>query len=198
MTWPIALERDIHPYGLVRASLDGRDLLVWRDDCDQIRVWEDRCPHRSIRLSAGRNLGDCIQSAYHGWRFGKNGAVLAIPAELHAPRPDIKVRSISSQIAFGMVWATLEGEPLLPAEFAPDKDEVLLRPLPINAPPNALQPFLSSLPAIRFIATPTGKASCKLFGCAKACAEDTRLQTARRANHQLNALRRSVEANAAA
>jgi hypothetical protein len=29
MTWPIALERDIHPYGLVRASLDGRDLLVW-------------------------------------------------------------------------------------------------------------------------------------------------------------------------
>src|SRR6516162_3181141 len=119
MTWPIALERDIHPYSLARASLDGRDLLVWRDDCDQIHVWEDRCPHRSIRLSAGRNLGDCIQSAYHGWRFSKNGTVLAIPAELHAPRPDIKVWIISRHIAFGMVWASLEGEPLPPAEFAP-------------------------------------------------------------------------------
>jgi nitrite reductase/ring-hydroxylating ferredoxin subunit len=196
-TWPIALERDIQPFGLARAALEGSDLLLWRDGDGQIHVWNDLCPHRSVRLSAGRNLGDCVQSAYHGWRFGANGALVAIPAEHNKPLPDIRVKTISSEVAFGFVWATLESERLFPPEFSPQKDEVLLRPLPVNTPAEAVRANLSRLPAIRLIATPTGGASCKLFGFAKAKNQETALQTARWANHCLNALRRFVEARAA-
>jgi nitrite reductase/ring-hydroxylating ferredoxin subunit len=196
-TWPIALERDIQPFGLARAALEGRELLLWRDDGGQIHVWSDLCPHRSVRLSAGRNVGDCVQSAYHGWRFGANGALVAIPAQHDRPLPDIRVKVVNSEVAFGFVWATLEGQHLSPPEFSAQKDEVLLRPLPINTSAEAVRANLSRLPAIRLIVTPTSSASCKLFGFAKAKNQATSLQTARWANHCLNGLRRFVEARAA-
>jgi hypothetical protein len=134
---------------------------------------------------------------YHGWRFGANGALVAIPAEHDSPLPAIRVKTVNSVVAFGFVWATLESESLSPPEFSPRKDEVLLRPLPVNAPAEVVRANLSRLPAIQLIVTPTGNASCKLFGFAKAKNQETPLQTARWANHCLNALRRFVESRAA-
>ena len=40
----------------------------------------DRCPHRGLRLSAGSLVGDTIQCTYHGMRFDRSGACVAIPS----------------------------------------------------------------------------------------------------------------------
>jgi hypothetical protein len=126
-----------------------------------------------------------------------NGAIVAIPAERNKPLPDIRVTAVNSEVAFGFVWATVGSEFLSPPEFSPQKDEVVLRPLPINAPAETVRATLSRLPAIRLIVTPTRSAGCKLFGFAKAKDQETQLQTARWANHCLNAFRRFVETRAA-
>ena len=40
----------------------------------------DECPHRGAPLSLGRHEGDELVCAYHGWRFGPDGAATCIPA----------------------------------------------------------------------------------------------------------------------
>ena len=102
--FPIALQRDVQPGSIVRCKFRGVELIVWRDDADGVHVWEDRCPHRGVRLSAGRNLGDCIQAVYHGWKFGKDGGVIDIPAEGHSARADIRVKVFTCAVAGDFVW----------------------------------------------------------------------------------------------
>ena len=58
---PVALEREVLPKSLLRTNLNGQDLVLWRDNANDIQVWADRCPHRSVKLSAGRNNGNCVQ-----------------------------------------------------------------------------------------------------------------------------------------
>ena len=62
MVWvPIALSRDV-PMGTTRAViLDGQELVVWRGEGRTVQVWEDRCPHRGMRLSFGFVRGDALR-----------------------------------------------------------------------------------------------------------------------------------------
>ncbi|WP_237653814.1 Rieske 2Fe-2S domain-containing protein [Xanthomonas graminis] len=46
---------------------------------------EDRCPHRHAPLSAGCASGDGLACPYHGWRFGRDGALRAIPVPACRP-----------------------------------------------------------------------------------------------------------------
>lgn len=40
----------------------------------------DRCPHRGLPLSQGKVVDDTIQCTYHGLRFDRDGACVAIPS----------------------------------------------------------------------------------------------------------------------
>ncbi|WP_176080663.1 Rieske 2Fe-2S domain-containing protein [Paraburkholderia tropica] len=73
-----------------RTELHGEGLVVWRADDGRVNVWEDRCPHRGVRLSLGHHRGDTLQCQYHGWRFASGeGACRAVPAHPHASAPPI-------------------------------------------------------------------------------------------------------------
>ena len=48
-------------------------------------VWEDRCPHRGMRLSMGFVRSDRIACLYHGWQYGTDGHCLYIPAHPRDP-----------------------------------------------------------------------------------------------------------------
>jgi nitrite reductase/ring-hydroxylating ferredoxin subunit len=114
---PIALSRDV-PKGMTRAViLKGQELVIWRGEAGTAQVWEDRCPHRGMRLSFGFVRGDTLNCLYHGWQYGAGASCARIPAhpDLAVP-PTIKANSYASTETGGMVWVNL-GEPALPPVF---------------------------------------------------------------------------------
>lgn len=195
-TWPVALERDVQPLRLVRSALGGTALVLWRCDRDEIHVWEDNCPHRSVRLSAGRNLGDCVEDIYHGWRFGRDGAVVSIHAEEDKALPQISVRALSVTIASGLVWASAGDDAVAPPDFAIADNEVLTRPLPFTVEAAKVAAATAGLRDMRIVASPTGKRSTIAYGYVRRWSAETEVEAARRANGALSALRRKVEAAA--
>lgn len=67
---PIALGKDV-PAGTTRsAMLEDRALVIWRGADGEAHVWEDRCPHRGMRLSFGFVRENALNCLYHGWQYG--------------------------------------------------------------------------------------------------------------------------------
>lgn len=122
---PIALSRDL-PVGMTRAvKLDGAELVAWRGTADgPAHVWEDRCPHRGMRLSLGFVRNNGLNCLYHGWEYGPSASCRRIPAhpDLVVP-PTIKARAYDAAEAGGLVWVK-QG-----ATEAPLPELALLSPL---------------------------------------------------------------------
>ncbi|MGB1508948.1 MAG: Rieske (2Fe-2S) protein, partial [Paracoccaceae bacterium] len=38
---------------VMRAFVNGKDVVVWRSTSGKLSAWENRCPHRGMRLSHG-------------------------------------------------------------------------------------------------------------------------------------------------
>jgi nitrite reductase/ring-hydroxylating ferredoxin subunit len=175
----------------------GEALVLWRGDDDIIRAWEDRCPHRGIRLSAGRNLGHCVECIYHGWRFGTDATVIAIPAEA-GERPDVRVATYPCAVSDGLVWVKGRGEggaspPLLELGAA----DILIRPCPIRVPAQRAGPALSACAGMQLHVTPTGDETCMVFGYGTPLAGETAMMALRRCNVTLTEARRALESGAA-
>ena len=130
----IALSGDIEPGTAAGTRLSGRELVIWRDAAGEAHVFDDRCPHRGMKLSLGFVRGAEIACLYHGWRYDRAGLCRAIPAH-----PDLKVPAtirvarypVSEQL--GLIWVSLaEGDPLPPPTFVPDRPLTPLRSLHIE------------------------------------------------------------------
>src|SRR5688500_11422362 len=119
---PIALGRDV-PVGVTRAVIvDGREIVIWRGADGVAHVWEDRCPHRGMRLSLGFVRDNALNCLYHGWQYGAGSQCLRIPAhpDLTVP-PTIRANAYAAAETGGMVWMgadTADAPPTLP-ELAP-------------------------------------------------------------------------------
>ena len=50
---PVALSASIEAGTSAGAVVDGSEIVVWRDNSGKAHVWEDRCPHRGMRMSFG-------------------------------------------------------------------------------------------------------------------------------------------------
>lgn len=61
---------------------------VWRDSRGTSHAWEDRCPHRGMRLSFGFVREDRLTCLYHGWQFKQDGACGYIPAHPDLTPPE--------------------------------------------------------------------------------------------------------------
>ncbi|MGH6878534.1 MAG: Rieske 2Fe-2S domain-containing protein [Rhizomicrobium sp.] len=62
--------------------LFGSPVVLFRRADGSPVALHDRCPHRGTPLSLGRTEDDGITCAYHGWRFGADGACRHIPSLL--------------------------------------------------------------------------------------------------------------------
>lgn len=108
---PIALSRDV-PRGTTRAViLEGRELVIWRSESGAAQVWEDRCPHRGMRLGFGFARGETLNCLYHGWQYGTGASCQKIPAhpDLTVP-PTIKANAYASAETGGFILASLDAE----------------------------------------------------------------------------------------
>lgn len=112
---PVALSSSIEAGTSAGAVVDGSEIVVWRDNSGKAHVWEDRCPHRGMRLSFGFVRGDHIACLYHGWQYDTAGQCRYIPAHpaLEVPQT-IKVPTYAAREEYGLVWATAAGDTSLP------------------------------------------------------------------------------------
>ncbi|TAI66291.1 Rieske (2Fe-2S) protein [Bradyrhizobium sp. Leo170] len=103
--YPVALAEGLERGMSTGTRLFGRELVVWRDSADTSHVWEDRCPHRGMRLSFGFVRDNHIACLYHGWQYDTSAQCRYIPAhpELAVPAT-IRVATYPSIERLGIVW----------------------------------------------------------------------------------------------
>lgn len=115
---PVALSRMIEPGTSAGAMVDGAEIVVWRDTAGRANVWEDRCPHRGMRLSFGFVRGDHIACLYHGWEFDAAGQCRRIPAHPALVVPStICARVYPVTETGGMIWVA--GDAAKPLQALP-------------------------------------------------------------------------------
>jgi nitrite reductase/ring-hydroxylating ferredoxin subunit len=105
----ISRSEEIPARHVVQTQLLGQEIAVWRDDTGLVNAWENRCPHRGVRLSIGFNTGMELRCQYHGWRFATgSGRCTAIPAH-PAQKPATTIRAVPYDCieSHGFVWSTL-------------------------------------------------------------------------------------------
>lgn len=171
---PVGLSDSIEASSSAGTRLLEQELVVWRDNSGVAHVWEDRCPHRGMKLSFGFVRGDHIACLYHGWQYNGGGHCQYIPAHpaLDVPKT-IKVPVYPAHERGGMIWTTLSENPVPVPED--DEPAVPLRSLylgcgfdaavaALNA--NRLVPFASEAPADTVVSS----VSDTLF--AVSCAQD--------------------------
>ncbi|MEX0339316.1 MAG: Rieske 2Fe-2S domain-containing protein [Arenibacterium sp.] len=108
---PVALSRDLPNNRVMRAEVDGVDLAVWRNSKGELAAWNNRCPHRGMRLSHGFVRGDRLACLYHGWQYGRDGKCAYIPAHPDLDPPEtIGARSYSAIENQGVIWGSVTGD----------------------------------------------------------------------------------------
>lgn len=107
--YPVSLADGIEPATSTGIRVEGREFVVWRDSKGAVHVWEDRCPHRGMKLSFGFVRGDHIACLYHGWQYDAGGQCRYIPAHPDLKVPEtIRVPAYAVAIAGGMIWARFD------------------------------------------------------------------------------------------
>ena len=117
----VARSSEVHssPVGV---TLWNQAIALYRDDSGTVHALEDRCPHRQVKLSHGRVIGDRLECAYHGWQFNSTGDCAAVPyLAANQKLPNCKIRSLPVQEKDGFIW-------LFPGD-AKDVQELPLQPM---------------------------------------------------------------------
>lgn len=122
-TEPVGLSRDLPVKRVMRASVDGQDIAIWRSASGKIAAWANRCPHRGMRLSHGFVRGESLACLYHGWHYGAHGRCTYIPAHPDLEPPaTITTQAYQIEERDGLIWVAGEGtaEPrVLPGNLIP-------------------------------------------------------------------------------
>lgn len=132
---PLAIASDILTATSTGTVWNGDEIVIWRDSAGRVHAWEDRCPHRGMKLSFGFVRGDRIACLYHGWEYDSAAACRYIPAhpELDVPA-SIRVPRYKAAEALGMIWvAPLDQSAPAPAP-ARETQVNMLRSLQVDAP----------------------------------------------------------------
>lgn len=111
----------------------GRTIALFRTSDGLLGAVENRCLHRSIKLSLGTVCGDRLVCAYHGWEYDAKGCVVRIPHDLFGhSNPRLQGRSFPVSERYGYVW-------LFPGEH----ERADLTPLPTIPELDDPRPWLS-------------------------------------------------------
>ncbi|MFP5077746.1 Rieske 2Fe-2S domain-containing protein [Rhizobium sp. YIM 134829] len=199
---PVALSADLPAASVLPAHLPGGALAVWRAEDGTVSAVADRCPHRGMRLSHGFVRGEALSCIYHGWRYGKTGRCLAIPAHPALSPPDaIRVATYRTGERDGIIWVTRSQE----AGALPAHDGFVgLRSITLASTPEALVSSLGGTAEggsldgtiggveARLLMAPAGDEGALL--CHLLVAADAMLEEKVAASRGLEELRRRAEA----
>ncbi len=96
---PVLASRDLKkkPLGI---QLAGRLICLFRDTKGEAIAIDDVCPHRRLKLSYGRVVGDRVECKYHGWTFDGCGN----GESPGTPKMHTCTESFSTREEHGYVW----------------------------------------------------------------------------------------------
>ena len=113
---PVSLSEGLPQGGVMRAVIGEHDLVVWRGNDGRVRTFNNRCPHRGMRLSHGFVRGNRIACLYHGWQYDGEGACRYIPAHPDLEPPKTLCAEQHDCREFdGIVWVSM-GKEAFPLE----------------------------------------------------------------------------------
>ena len=106
---PVAYSAEVTSAPHATSLLD-EPLVLWRDGRGAAHAFRDVCVHRGTALSLGRVDGDEIVCAYHGWRYGGDGACTSIPQLADPARVPARARVVAYPVVerCGLTWVALE------------------------------------------------------------------------------------------
>jgi nitrite reductase/ring-hydroxylating ferredoxin subunit len=109
--WYVAARSNTIRRGKTR-SLDllNRRIAIYRDDAGDIHTLDARCAHLGADLGHGCVVGDGLRCAFHGWRWGADGACEDAPGLVQPPAR--RVRSYPVQERWGLIWLWNGSRPL--------------------------------------------------------------------------------------
>lgn len=90
----------------VKVSTLGHNLVIWRNNDNQIVVQDNNCPHRGAELSLGKiKKRTCIECPYHGWTFDNDGLLQGIPADKTSKLiSNVRITTYESLESGGLIW----------------------------------------------------------------------------------------------
>jgi nitrite reductase/ring-hydroxylating ferredoxin subunit len=188
------------PRHVAFVRLFDEEIALWRDDAGQVTAWENRCPHRGMRLTLGTNTGTEIKCRYHGWRFASgSGTCSFIPAHpAQTPPRAAVVRTYRIVERAGLLWIArgeTTSEPDAPDLHGPSV--VALRSVTMHAPlrdvASALSITASIAPAFTFLQPQSSRVTTVHGIVEAAVAGEERLALQRDYHARLLALRDRLE-----
>jgi nitrite reductase/ring-hydroxylating ferredoxin subunit len=144
--YPVALSDGLGPGRSAGTRLFDHELCIWRDTAGHVHAWEDRCPHRGMRLSFSFVRGDRIACLYHGWQYDAEGHCRLIPAHPDLDVPStIRVATHNCAEAVGMLWVYSDREvEAAPALSIEPRQVMPVRSLYIDCAPAAVMQALAT------------------------------------------------------
>lgn len=125
--YPVLWARDLKKKKPKAVKLCGENILLQRDAKGNPRALHDRCPHRGVRLSQGKQWWpNTVSCPYHGWTFDlRDGELKAVITDGPDSRMCGKaaVKTYPAEERIGLIWVFIgDGEPhplkeQLPAEL---------------------------------------------------------------------------------
>jgi nitrite reductase/ring-hydroxylating ferredoxin subunit len=148
--FPVARSAELVPRHIAQTQLLGQEIALWRADTGAINAWENRCPHRGVRLSIGDNAGNELRCQYHAWRFASgSGQCTFIPAHpTQRPASGIRAGVYAAIERYQFVWVNLDPHTVEPHIDEPDlhltetERDATLRSIFVNAPTAAVRSVL--------------------------------------------------------
>ena len=118
--WYATLPLDDLKDGPKAFKLLGQNIVVFLDEFGKPAALEDRCCHRTAKLSKGWVKEGNIVCPYHGWTYNGAGKLVAIPQfPAEQPLPEGRATAFHAQSRYGYVWVALD-EPLSPIPDVPE------------------------------------------------------------------------------
>ncbi|MBS0419675.1 MAG: aromatic ring-hydroxylating dioxygenase subunit alpha [Proteobacteria bacterium] len=104
--WYVVAFADELQRSLLKRTVLGQRLVLFRTLAGVPVALDDRCAHRSFPLSAGTLEGDTVVCGYHGLRYDAAGDCIQVPSQKTCPK-GIGVRAFPLVARGPFVWAWL-------------------------------------------------------------------------------------------
>ena len=105
----------------------GQDIVLFLDAVGEPAALEDRCCHRTAKLSKGWIKNGHIVCGYHGWEYDRSGKLVNIPQfPFEQAAPDAHAKSFHAKTRYGYVWVCL-GEPIDDIPDLPYEEDLSFR-----------------------------------------------------------------------